>query len=278
MKLQILFALILISVIYQNIDSKFALSYQSRERIASFNINITTIRAEKGLEWRKEERCFIARGNVQVHRGHVTLSTDVLVIFTTNRKYPDKFAWWQAAGNTRIVFPMGTLSGEMADYDMHEKIFSLSGPSVHLETSTETLTAHKNIEYHEEQQVAVLHGNAHVVARDGTIVKAKIAIVHLQMDSEITKKKIFLIGEKIRLETQNAIFCGKRGIYSFDTGIAIFIHSAQGTPGRMRMTGKRVVMNTTTGLSRLYTTLPIKKKLLKIKKEERIKLLFSKKI
>ncbi len=235
----------------------------------------TTIQAEQGFEWQKGAGRFVAHGNVRVRREHVILNTDTLTVSFHEVKTPAELSWWHALGNTRIALSRGIISGETADYEVHDKILSLSGHPVHIETATETLTAHMGVEYRENQQVAVARGDVHIVIKDGSILQLEIATIYSHDSDGIPIPKIFLIGKKVKIETHRGILCGGRGIYGLDTAIAS--NSVQVATHSMKMTSERAVVNTKTGLSRFYTALRKSERQFTRGRQERVKLLLLQK-
>ncbi len=233
----------------------------------------TTIKAEQGFEWQKGAGRFVARGNVRVHRGHVMLNTDTLTVSSYAVKTPAELFWWRAVGNTRLAFSSGIFSGEIADYDVHEKILFLGGHPLHIETATETLTAHTGVEYREEQQSAVARGDVHVVTKEGSLLQLNIGIIFFQKTIQPILEKPLFIGEEIKFETDKEIICGERGIYSLDTSIAIIMNSVNIATHNVKMTGERAVVNTKNGLSRLYRALQNPKKPVRVGRQKRVKLL-----
>lgn len=260
LKYYILFVLFFIDFFLLNSSKSAFCTSQKTQDLLEEKTFLTIIQAEKGLEWQKGGERLIARGNVHVHRGHIALHTDVLMISSYEIKTPTVLSWWQALGNTHVVFPMGTISGETADYDVQGHILSLGGHPVHLETKTATVTANKSIEYREKNQIIVVRGDVHLVTQEGYILHMNLATIHLKNGIKAPQKSMHLFGETIRLETHTEVFCGQYGKYSLDTGIAVVMSSVKASTDSMQLFSKRAVMNMKNGLSRLYIVLPIAKR------------------
>ncbi|VBB69775.1 hypothetical protein RIEGSTA812A_PEG_1248 [invertebrate metagenome] len=226
---------------------------------AAANVGLpTAIQAEQGIKWQRNGRRFTAHGNVRVNHRSMRIGTDTLTASYYDRtmSHTAELDWLQAAGNIRVTSPMGTASGEAADYDVYDQVLCLIGYPAHLETATETLTARKVIEYREEQQVAVARGDVHLVTQEGCVLRADMITADFRRSTQWMQKRIILLEVTggVRIEMAAAISRGEHALYNAATGLATVMDSVKITSSHNQLQGTRAIINTKSGLSRLYTT------------------------
>ncbi len=223
--------------------------------------------AEQGIEWQQDTKRLVARGNVQLSRGNVTVWADTLTAHYRERgdraTGPADVYRLQAMGNVRITSPTETASGDAADYSADDQLLVLRGRPARLETPTETLTAHDTIEYHEDRQVAMARGDVHVITQEGRTLRADTITADFPhgkrpLGEQKQKMKITHLAAagNVRIETAEEVVRGEHGTYNTETGIATLTGSVKITRGDNQINGAHAVVNLKSGVSRLYAVAP----------------------
>ena len=135
------------------------------------------INADQGIEWRRDDNVYIARGNASAKQGDVTVHADTL----TAHYHPVEgggtdIYQLDAIGNVVINSANGTASGDNGVYDVGNALMVLKGRALKMVSEDYTVTARDSLEYWDNKQMAVARGNAVVVNEDkrlsGSIVTA----------------------------------------------------------------------------------------------------------
>nr|WP_242480422.1 LptA/OstA family protein [Rhodovibrio sodomensis] len=159
------------------------------------------INASKGIEWRRDEQVYIARGNASASRGGVTVYGDRLIAHY--RETEDKQGTSdagrgegtgdggnggsgvglstgsteiyrvEAVGNVRIVDDRSTSRGDKAVYDLDQQVVVLTGDNLRFKTEQETITAEDSLEYWQARDLAVARGDAKAVRGD-RVIRAEV--------------------------------------------------------------------------------------------------------
>ena len=138
------------------------------------------INADQGIEWRRDDNVYIARGNASAKQGDVTVHADTL----TAHYHPVEgggtdIYQLDAVGNVVINSANGTANGDNGVYDVDNALMVLKGHALKMVSEDYTVTARDSLEYWDNKQMAVARGNALVVNQDkrlsGSIVTAYFA-------------------------------------------------------------------------------------------------------
>jgi lipopolysaccharide export system protein LptA len=208
--------------------------------------------ADEGIEWRKEEKVYIARGNARAKQGDVSVHAEVLKAYYRDAKSGGTEIWRIDADNkVRIVSPTQTSYGDKAVYDVTQGIMVLTG-KVRMVTETDRITARDSLEYWEKRGLAVARGNA-IASRGKNRLRADILTAHFTSGkdgkSKVTRIDAF---DNVLVSSPNEIATGKQGVYNVDTGIAVLSGSVKVTRGNNQLRGAYAEINLNTGVSRLF--------------------------
>ncbi len=125
------------------------------------------INADEGIEWRRDENVYIARGNAVAKRGDMRLRADTL----TAHYRPvagggtDIFRL-DAVGGVVIDSVNGKAVGDNGVYDVDNGVMVLKGRALKLVSEEYTVTARDSLEYWNDKQMAVARGDALVINAD----------------------------------------------------------------------------------------------------------------
>lgn len=231
-----------------------------------------TIQAKNGIEWNREARKYIARGDAVAMRNQATVRADVLTAFYRKKSGDDGQDIYRvdATGNVRITSNDQTALGDKGVYDVDKAVFVLTGKNLRFLSEQRTLTARDSLEYWEAKRLAVARGDAVLVDRDQRLY-ADILTAHLTedggagvksvggksaaggkqtgpSDSEIRQVDAF---GNVHVSLRKAIIRGDRGVYVPKTNIATICGNVRITSGKNQLNGECAEVNLHTSIYRL---------------------------
>jgi lipopolysaccharide export system protein LptA len=210
------------------------------------------IEAESGIEWRRNEKQYIARGNATAKRGDLTVNADTLTAH-----YRDKAAGgteiWQieAEGHVRLQQPGRTVTGEHAIYNLDTRILKVTGGNLGVDTGKERLTADDSLEYQDGPQIAIARGNATVVQPDRR-VRADTMTGHFQRqtDGKLNLVRMEADGH-VEVKTPDTYATSNKGDYDINADIMTLSGNVKVTNAGNQFNGEYAEVNVKTGVSRL---------------------------
>ena len=248
------------------------------------------IDAEDGIEWRRDEQVYIARGNASASRGDVTVYADRLVAHYRDTQGGGgqqdggsggsgvsgtggtEIYRIEAIGSVRIVDDRAVAQGDKGVYDLDQQVVVLTGEDLQFETDQETITATDSLEYWQGRDLAVARGDATAVRGDRRIQAAVLAARFAPQDGEgtaqqasagsaadgdrpqqITRIEAF---DNVRISTPQEYARGDRGVYNTRTEIATLTGNVRLTRGENQLNGGWGQVNLKTGVSRLLGAPP----------------------
>jgi lipopolysaccharide export system protein LptA len=210
------------------------------------------IEAESGIEWRRNEKQYIARGNAMAKRGDLTVHADTLTAH-----YRDKTAGgseiWQlvADGHVRLQQPDRTVTGGHAIYNLDTRILNVTGGDLGVDTGKEKLSATDSLEYQDGPQIAIARGNATVVQTDRR-VRADTMTGHFQRQ---TGGKLDLVRLEadghVEVKTPDTYATSNKGDYDLKADIMTLSGNVKVTNAGNQFNGEYAEVNVKTGVSRL---------------------------
>jgi len=244
-----------------------------------------TINADNGIEWVRDEKKYVARGNASANRNNATVNADTLTAFYREKKEGggQEIFRVDADGNVKISTDDQQAVGDKAVYHVDKSVFVLVGKNLKLTSSQGVLTARDSLEYWEEKRLAVARGDA-VVVQDGQRVRADVMTAHMETaaDSPSSKTKPKKKKEKkpasaakkspgedlglgggdsqirqvdafgnVHISLQKAIVRGDTGVYVPSRGVATLCGNVRITSGKNQLNGKCAEVNLRTGIYKL---------------------------
>lgn len=256
-----------------------------------------TINADQGIEWLREEKKYIARGNATATRNDATIKADRLTAYYRDKTGASGQEIFRvdADGNVRITANDQQAQGDKAVYYVDKAVFVLIGKKLRLLSKQGTLTARDSLEYWEDRRLAVARGDATVVQQDQRI-RADVLTAHVAEQGAASAKPAKSSGSgkkakdkseaaeakglpqdsgqirqidafgNVHISLQNAIVRGDTGVYVPANDIATICGNVRITSGNNQLNGKCAEVNLKTGIYRLTGRA---KGLLEPKKKER---------
>lgn len=210
------------------------------------------IEAEGGLEWRRNEKLYVASGGARAKRGDLTVTATTL-----SARYRDKPGGgteiWkiEADGNVRMVWPGRTVTGGHAIYNFDTRVLNVTGSNLGVDTGKEKLTAVESLEYQDGPQIAIARGDATVVQENRT-VRADLMTGHFkrQADGKTELVRVEADGN-VRVKTPETFASSAKGDYDLTTEVMTMSGDVKVTNGGNQFNGEYAEVNVKTGVSRL---------------------------
>lgn len=215
------------------------------------------INAEDGIEWRRNEQLYIARGNAEAIHGEITVYADVMTAhYSKTADGSTDIDRIDIVGNVRIVSPSATVYGDRGAYDVINGVLVLVGDDLRLENGDDLVTARDSLEYWEQKRMAVARGAARATRQDKRI-QADVLTAHFKPNDgdNLTLSQVDAYGN-VSIFTATEFASGDRGVYYMDREFATLTGSVKITRGDNQLNGEYAEIDMKTGISRLLSGPP----------------------
>ncbi|MDE0815520.1 MAG: hypothetical protein OSB46_16285 [Alphaproteobacteria bacterium] len=218
------------------------------------------IEADNGIEWNRDQRMYVARGNARAARGGAEIFADELTAYYRGNDAEDKGSGKNnkegqtifrvdADGHVRVRSKNNQAYGDQAVYHVEQAVFVLVGKTLRLETARAKITAQDSLEYWEDRQLAVARGGA-IATSENRRLRADILTAHIDNQGRQEIKQIDAFGNVV-VSTRNVIARGDEGVYNPKTSIATLCGGVKITRGGNQLNGDCAEVNLRSGKSRL---------------------------
>ncbi len=215
------------------------------------------ITADRGIEWRRAERLYVARGNARAARGGLQLYADALTAH-----YRDTAAGGtevyriNADGHVRIVSPGQTVRADNGVYNVDRALVWLRGRDLRLETEQDMIRARDSLEYWERQRAVVARGDA-VARRGDREIRADVLTAYFRPDADgrLEMRTVKADGN-VRISTPTEFARGDGGVYYVTEQLATLTGAVRITRGESQLNGEYAEVDLESGVSRLLAAPP----------------------
>lgn len=228
------------------------------------------IEADNGIEWIRDQRMYVARGNARATQGDAAVFADELTAYyrdgdadkdrprkdgankdgaNKDKKDGQTIFRIDADGHVRVQSRNNQAFGDQGVYHVEQAVFVLVGKALRLETGQVKITARDSLEYWEDRQLAVARGGAIVTSGERRL-KADIITAHIDNQAGQDIKRIDAFGNVV-ISTLNVIARGAEGVYNPGTSIATLCGGVKITRGENQLNGECAEVNLKSGKSRL---------------------------
>lgn len=210
------------------------------------------IDAEQGIEWRRDSKQYIARGNARAARGELEVFADTLTAHYREAATGDTEIYRiDAEGNVKIASPTESVYGDVGRYEVDRGLLILWGKNLRMETAEDIVTARDSLEYWEKRNLAVARGDA-VAIREDKRIRADVLTAYFLPD-ETGDLAIDRVDGKgnVEISSPTEFARGDSGIYYAKKQLATLEGSVRITRGENQLNGEYAEVNLDTGISRL---------------------------
>lgn len=220
------------------------------------------VTADGGIEWRQNEKLFIARRNARAVQGDVSVAADELVAHY--REAPGggtEVFRVDAVGNVKMSSADETATGSAAIYDIDKAVLVIEGSPITLKTAKGSMTAQSLLQYWSKERIAVAEGDAEAEDGERRLRADRLTAYFREQGGQASSRAgsfgrnelISVRGEgNVRLSTKKEVVRGERGEYNFETGVARLDGGVKMTQGDNQLNGAVAVLDTKAGSSRLF--------------------------
>jgi lipopolysaccharide export system protein LptA len=216
-----------------------------------------SINAEQ-LEWRQNEKAYVARGNAEVSQDGVTLRAGTIVASYSEVGGGNRVTSVKVEGGVHIISANGEVFGQQGTYDLDKQVAILTGDNLKLVSGADTVTARDTLEFWQQDNKAIARGAATAV-REGQSVAADVLTAFLVKDKagKMSIDRMKADGGVV-ITTPTEIARAAKGNYNLKKQLATLEGNVRITRGQNQLNGERAVVNMATGISTL-TAAPGKK-------------------
>jgi lipopolysaccharide export system protein LptA len=211
------------------------------------------IEAAEGIEWLRDEKVYIARGDAHAISGDLEVFADTMKAHYRSDQGGNEIHLIELDGNVRLKTPDETAYGDHASYTLEEEILVLTGDSLRLESNNgpDRLTARDALEYHQKQRIAIARGNARIF-REGRDVSADLLIAYFSpgAQGELGIERVEAEG-RVQIRSKGDYATGDDAVYYVRDERATIRGNVKITRGDHQLTGGLGEVNLATGMSRL---------------------------
>jgi lipopolysaccharide export system protein LptA len=211
-----------------------------------------TIEADDGIEWVRDEKRYIARGNAKAVRGVLTVTANTLTAtYRAKTGGGSEVFRLEATGNVVIVTPQDRAVGDRAVYDIDQEVIVLLGDNISFKNGVDTITARDSLEYWETRRLAVARGDA-VAVRENQRIDADVLTAYFGdgPNGENRIERVDAIGN-VMIATPEEVVHGNEGVYDVLREVATLAGNVRVTRGDNQLNGERAEVNLKTGVSRM---------------------------
>lgn len=210
------------------------------------------ITADESLEWHRTELYFLARKNVKAMQGDTVLVSELLTAkYREDAQKSINIYTIIAQDNVVITSPQSKVYGDKAVYDVDKGYAIVTGNSLKLVSTDQTVTARDRFEYWNATGKLIATGNA-VAVREGDTIKAdKLIAIFTQGTGKRTLKSLEAIGNVV-ITTPDEVLRGDRATYDAASSTAQLFDNVKITRGPNVLEGTKAVLNTKTNVSKLF--------------------------
>ena len=218
--------------------------------------------AEGGIEWHKNKKKYIARGNAKANKADLLVTSDVLeAIYEDDNDTESEITILKASGNVFIKNQKAQiLGGNIATYNLKKEYFIVNGRKLELISNEDRLTSNSTIEFWKNENIAIATGKAKAYKNNKYSIFADKLVWHLIDEKENDNKskgnqgyqiKKILAYKNVIIETNNEIAYSNKALYNELSGICKLFGKVKLKKGDNFLTGEYAEMNLNTGISKL---------------------------
>ncbi len=210
------------------------------------------ITADNTLEWQRNDKTFIARGNALAKQGESSVSAATLTAHYDDSKGGMKVSRVLANDNVVIKSRDAEAFGTQADYDLDKGFAVMTGDNLRMVSPDQEVTAQEKFEYWVTEGKFIAIGSAKVKRATETLQADKIAAVMKDNEKGQRVLETLEANNNVVITTPTEIVTGKYAIYRAKTNKAEIKGGVQIKRGLNVLEGERAEVDMTTKTSRIF--------------------------
>lgn len=217
----------------------------------SFATNME-IEADNSLEWHREDKLYVAKGNVNAKQGDRTINSEILYAHYDDSNEKDIEIWKvEAKKNVLITQDDIKILGDDAVYDVNKQEFHIKGNNLNVLSKDYQIKANKKIEYFEKDNQVTANGNV-IIYRAGSEMRCDRALATLYKTPEgKTEIKEIFAFDNLEIITEKDKITGDYGHYDFSKESAEVEGNVVIARENSVITGDKAIVNMKTGVAKM---------------------------
>ena len=215
--------------------------------------------AEEGIEWVRDEKLYVARGNARAASGDMEVYADVLKAHYRDAETGGSEIYLiEAVGSVRIEMPGDIAYGDDAQYSLDQAVYVLRGQDLRFlsRDGRDRITARDTLEYWETKEIAVARGNAQAI-HDDERINADVLVAHFRPGAGGGREIHQVVAEgNVRIRTPTDYATGNSGVYYVQQDLARLEGDVKITRDNNQLNGQYAEVNLATGISKLLGSSP----------------------
>jgi lipopolysaccharide export system protein LptA len=211
------------------------------------------ITADQTLEWHRNDKQFIARGNAAAKQGAVSIAAQTLTAdYRESAKSSMDIYRLRAAGGVTIDSQGNRATGDKAEYDVDSGHAVMTGGDLRLTSPDQTVTAQERFEYDVTQGRLSAHGDAVVVRGQDRLAADTVSAQFLDdpATGKRTLRELTADGHVV-ITTPTETVHGAHGVYHADTNIATLSGGVRIERGPNVLEGSEAEVDLNSNVSRM---------------------------
>ena len=211
------------------------------------------ISAGQTLEWHRNTKKYIARGQVVTRQGAVEIHSETLTADYKDGKDNAMDIWRLTAdGQVHIRDGDNAAYGKQAVYNVEKGLAVMTGGDLKLVSPGQVITARDRLEYWTVKGEASAIGDAKVVQGEDSLQAGTIkAFFKKDAQGKQTVDRLEAIGNVV-IRTPEETLYGDKGVYNGATDTAELTGNVRIERGPNRLEGARAEVNLTTNISKMF--------------------------
>lgn len=211
------------------------------------------IEADNAIEWLRDTKQYIARGNAVATQGDYSVKADDLVADYRELEDGSTDVWqFTAQNNVTIKSSDYEAYGDKAVYNIIENRTILTGSNPKIKNKDNQITATESIQFFGKENKAIAVGKPTAVQGDKTI-KANAMTGYFKKDAKgnLVLDKVVADGD-VKIVTPTEILFGDKAVYEMTNGKATVTGNVRITRGENQLNGEKAVFDVKKGISTMY--------------------------
>jgi lipopolysaccharide export system protein LptA len=213
-----------------------------------------TVESTNGIEWVRDGKMYIARGNAVATRGDVTVRGDTLTaLYRDKPSGGTEIFRIEANGSVVITTPQERAVADRAVYDLDQAVVILLGDGLKFTSGEDVITATDSLEYWRDRNIAVARGDA-VAVREAQRIRSDTMTAYFEESPTGGQQisRVDALGDVV-ITTPQDVARGDEAVYTASERTATLSGDVRITRGDNQLNGDRAVVNLETGISRLLS-------------------------
>jgi len=208
------------------------------------------ITADEALEWHRNDKKYIAKKNVLVQQGDVTISSDEIVAdYREGGNAGTEIYRLTATGSVKITSRGNTAKSDKAVYDVDAGTAVMTGDKLMLVSPDQTVTAKDSFTYYVPDGKVVADNNV-VVTRGKDRLYTDLLTAYFEENKAGKRELKRLVADRnVVIKTPTETVRGAKGIYDAATNIAQITGNVRIEREQNVLEGEKAQVNLTTNVS-----------------------------